>query len=288
MPEFSRRPYVDFSGLPASQGAQPEFIQPPGIEQFAQSFTGTDFKITAVIPYEHDIQTESAGTDRGLAFTAARLESQLGNTNLSASERASIQGQLDTINRARSGISQRTDQTFYKTFAEIQTLSVTTRRSVNPVRRLGEATPAYYTRGPRTIAGSAVFIFLQEDVLLDIFRKTRVDNYAGEPQFVMDRLPPFNIIITGANEFGHEIEGALFGVTLLASGMTLSIDDLYTEQQFTYVARWMLPMARQSRTRDILNQVGRAVSPFGFGAISDLHTPIDPNNVGVGRKRRQF
>lgn len=286
MPEFSTPPYVDFSGVPPSEGARPEFLSPPGLlEQFAQSFTGTDFKITAVIPYEHDIQLEKSD---GLAYSAARLEQSLRNDALSANQRASIQGQLDTVNRARNSVPKRQNQAFYKTFAEIQTLSITTRRSVSPVRRLGEATPAHYTRGPRTIAGSAMFIFLQEDVLLDIFRKTRIDSYDGEPAFVMDRLPPFNILITGANEFGHQIEGALFGVTLLASGVTLSIDDLFTEQQFTWVARWMLPMARRSRVREILNTVGRAVSPFGFGAVSDLHTPNDPNNQGVGRQKRQF
>lgn len=285
MPELSSKPPVDFSGVPNSEATPLGFLTPPNLlEQFSQSFTGTDFKITAVIPYEHDISE----TPNGLASSAARLEQNLRIPTLTKSERQAIQADLDTVNRALNNIPKRQTQAFYKTFAEIQTLSITTRRSVSPVRRLGEATPAHYTRGPRTIAGSALFIFLQEDVLLDLFRKTRVDSYDGEPSFVMDRLPPFNILITGANEFGHQIEGALFGVTLLASGMTLSIDDLFTEQQFTWVARWMLPMARTSRTRGLLNTIGRAASPFGFGAVSDLHIPYDPINQGVGRQKRQF
>ncbi len=115
-----------------------------------------------------------------------------------------------------------------------------------------------------------VFIFLEEDVLLDIYRKDRTDANDGEPYFVVDRLPPFNILITGINEYGHVVEGGLYGVTLMASGMTLSIDDLFTEQQFTYVARWMMPMARRDRMHTTLNFLGRTLPSAGRGRVSDL------------------
>jgi hypothetical protein len=296
MPDFSIRPPADFQGGGALNPFLEEISPKTTIEQFHQSFTGPDFKITAVIPYDSDVNSDKTAERAGLEQSAGKLQriidAPLGASPLPPAQQIAQQQQaaldLAEINRQMVRLSEKADGPFYKTFAELQTLSITTRRSVNPVRRLGEATPTYYTRGPRTIAGSMVFIFLQEDVLLDIFRKTRDDMFDGEPSFIMDRLPPFNIIITGTNEFGHQIEGGLFGVTLLASGTTLSIDDLFTEQQYTYVARWMLPLAKQTRTRERLKKVGLSLLPFGLGAISGLHTPININQVGTGKRPRNY
>jgi hypothetical protein len=195
------------------------------------------------------------------------------------------------------------DSIHFKTFAEIQTLSVTTRRSVNPVRRLGEKFPAYYTRGPRTIAGSMLFIQLDGDVLLDLARRTDHDAFDGEPSFIVDRLPPFNILITGINERGHMVQGALFDVTILAGGTTFSVDDMYTEQQHTYVARWMTPMTSIERGKSLLERF-QAMPSRGHGAISELEildstvrgdgsltrgTPLPPKNrERSGRSGRNF
>ena len=107
------------------------------------------------------------------------------------------------------------------------------------------------------------------------------DKYDTEPFFIQDRLPPFNILIQGSNEGGHIIEGALFGVELLASGLTLSIDDLFTEQQYTYVARWMLPFTKRARTNSLLSKMGRDTPPAGAGAISGLENAA-LGDLGLG------
>lgn len=244
-------------------------------EGYRQSFSGVDYKITAIIPYEH----------RASAHNAPQVSKY--QRALALAEDVGTRGPINAITRAIHDTRQKnaTDQPFYKTFGEIQTLSISSRRSVEPVRRLGETSPAHYTRGARTIAGSMAFILLQEDALLDLYRVAFNDKFDNEPFFIQDRLPPFNILIQGHNENGHMVEGGLFGVTLIADGMTLSIDDLYTECQYTYVARWRLPMTRRTRASTIFQKMGLAALPRGRGAISSMvkagtSTRLGPRDMG--------
>ena len=52
-----------------------------------------------------------------------------------------------------------------------------------------------------------------------------------------DELPPFDIIVTFANEAGNIGRIILHGVDLHEQGMTLSIEDLFTEVVYKYTAR---------------------------------------------------
>ena len=121
-----------------------------------------------------------------------------------------------------------------------------------------------------------MFVLLKEDPLLDLYRVAFDDQFDGEPYFVQDRMPPFNLLITGVNEYGHVMQSAIFGVTLVADGTTLSIDDLYTEVQYTYVARHRMPFARRSSTDAITRELGMSTLPSGRGAASDLEMIPDP------------
>jgi hypothetical protein len=56
-----------------------------------------------------------------------------------------------------------------------------------------------------------------------------------------DQIPPFDITLAAANEYGAMATMAIFGVELLNEGSGVSIDDIQTEQQHTYVARSVLP-----------------------------------------------
>lgn len=52
-----------------------------------------------------------------------------------------------------------------------------------------------------------------------------------------DQIPPFDITLAAANEYGAMAVMRIFGVELLNEGSGVSIDDIVTEQQHTYVAR---------------------------------------------------
>jgi hypothetical protein len=275
-----RRLVPDLSGVPPSVRTldlQRASLEPPHEQTgFQQAFSGVDYRITAVMPYHDRLSTSPAQGEGEILEALGLLENRiLGDPTMDPVQLADLKQQktvlLGALDATRSSGGKKGLQPFYKTFGEIQTLTITSRRSVEPVRRLGESSPAEYLGGPRTFAGTMIFTLLQEEPLLDLYRSTDRDRYDGEPYLVMDRLPPFNILITGSNEFGHLVESALFGVTLVADGTTLSIDDLFTEQQYTYVARSKLPFTKRARNNSLLAMVGRPTLPVGLGAISELN-----------------
>jgi len=56
-----------------------------------------------------------------------------------------------------------------------------------------------------------------------------------------DQIPPFDISIAAANEYGHLMVMRIYGAECLNEGSGVSIDDIVTEQQHTFVARQVVP-----------------------------------------------
>jgi hypothetical protein len=133
---------------------------------------------------------------------------------------------------------------------ELQTISYSIHRENKPVRTLGRVNPLGWVRGPRTIAGSMIF------TVFDSYAFYRIKQYqnliygtygqyglATDPMYPLaDMLPPFDIVVTFANEYGKFARMKIFGATIVDEGGTMSIDDLVTEQTYTYMARGIHPM----------------------------------------------
>lgn len=56
----------------------------------------------------------------------------------------------------------------------------------------------------------------------------------------VDQLPPFDITLAAANEYGSLAVMRIFGAEILNEGYGVSIDDIVSEQQMTYVARTLV------------------------------------------------
>lgn len=52
-----------------------------------------------------------------------------------------------------------------------------------------------------------------------------------------DQIPPFTVTLTSMNEYGNISAMHLLGVEFINEGCGISIDDIVTESQFTFVAR---------------------------------------------------
>lgn len=138
-----------------------------------------------------------------------------------------------------------------KLFATLQTMSISSTRSVSPVRTLGRSSPAAYTRGARTIAGTLVFATINEDVFSDVYDIAIGETaQSASTSLLSDQMPPFSIVLTAGNEKGAVATQVIHGITLVNYGTTYSIDDLYTETTYTYVATDIMPL--------LSRQVGRA------------------------------
>ena len=66
------------------------------------------------------------------------------------------------------------------------------------------------------------------------------DQHKENPWYV-DQIPPFDITLVGSNEYGISTAMAIVGCELVNEGYGISIDDLVSEQQYTFIAREIVP-----------------------------------------------
>jgi hypothetical protein len=159
------------------------------------------------------------------------------------------------------------------------TFSVT--REKAPIYTMGSPNPRSFSRGKRGIAGSLIFTVFDRPALYQMLETnyasnnpqnffTRVSNtLPGDPNhkrgiaefdkqqldvvqqipFYADQIPPFDITVTFANEYGQGAVRSIYGVELLNEGSGASMDDIVIEETMTYVAREIGPMYKISNSQ---------------------------------------
>lgn len=132
-----------------------------------------------------------------------------------------------------------------KVSAEIHTLTISSTTSVLPVRRFGEAKPETFTKGARTFAGSMIFSVLDKDPFQELFALDAMSStVAHDGAWHIDQMPPFDIIITATNEAGDSGVQLMSDVVLTNWGTTYSVDDIFTESTYTYMAEHVTPFVK--------------------------------------------
>jgi hypothetical protein len=152
----------------------------------------------------------------------------------------------------------------------IQALSYSIQREKAAIYTMGSANPRAFSRGKRMIAGSLIFILFDANPVISHFNgaKFLADNEelgfesafgTGEqninaevdadgfeshqlaaPTYV-DQIPPFDIVISAANEYGAKAAMTVTGVELMNENSGFSIDDIVVEQQYTFIATGITP-----------------------------------------------
>lgn len=234
-----------------------KLVSPGGVTQNYTSFSGSDITVTFYVPPEKTFGLNLLSVQDVLG----RLPSSLFEGRISEAGGFLVVGNL-------------------------QTISISSSRTVSPVRRLGESHVQIYTSGPRTIAGTMVFSMLYRNSFVEIFRRSRFENL-NEPFFV-DMLPEMTIIIQAANELGHTGRQVISGVKIVNTGTTFSVDDLYTEETYSYVATHATPfipdpersIIKESFEKGPLKRSGsppdtkpRTVSELGLSEFSNQSNP---------------
>lgn len=172
-----------------------------------------------------------------------------------------------------------------KPIGTLQGISWSVTREKAPIYTMGEADPRAFARGKRGIAGSMVFIQFDRHALLQEMKSAkfwadkdslkpdglgfssvegprtpastafeqenfgdvsnpRSDQKAADPWFA-DQIPPFDITLAAANEYGGAAVMRIYGVEILNEGSGASIDDIVLEQQMTFVARALSPWSTE-------------------------------------------
>ena len=163
--------------------------------------------------------------------------------------------------------------------AEIQAISYSITREKAPIYTMGSADPRSFSRGKRGIAGTLIFVMFDRHTVLDSMKNTvfqsdlddlrpgygpapsgrlasdiaanqeptavdanspGADQSLANPWYV-DQIPPFDITLAAANEYGALAVMQIFGCEILNEGYGISVDDIVSEQQYTYIARSIMP-----------------------------------------------
>jgi hypothetical protein len=151
------------------------------------------------------------------------------------------------------------------TLGELQTISYSVHRENKPVRTLGHTNVRGFVKGPRTIAGSLIFTVFNEYAF---YRLTQFKQLMHSGLYPMaDMLPPFDVVLTFANESGSFSKMKIYGVTIVDEGGTMSIDDLISEQTYTYMARGIQPLTQYIPTDapEFVSTVTKSTSVIRFG-----------------------
>jgi len=156
-------------------------------------------------------------------------------------------------------------------------ISFSTTREKAPIYVMGSVDAVSFGRGKRGHAGSLIFTNFDRHALYDIMQgdpngvrtnkryfywKKQTDIPAGGRSKMLskdlgkdmfsslglsldapnysDQIPPFTITLTGMNEYGNINVMHILGVELINEGSGVSIDDIVTETQMTFVARAIL------------------------------------------------
>lgn len=131
------------------------------------------------------------------------------------------------------------------TLGELQTISYSLHRENSPVRFVGHVGPVGFVKGPRTIAGSLIFTVFNQYTFYRL--QQYQDALLNKGLFPLaDMLPPFDVVLTFANEYGSFSKMRILGLTIVDEGGTMSVDDLITESTYTYMARAIQPMTNFS------------------------------------------
>lgn len=120
------------------------------------------------------------------------------------------------------------------------TVGYTTYREQKQVRTVGRVSAKGITKGQRTVSGRLIFTIIREHIT-EILRN-EIPYLKNVKTILMDELPPFDILVSFGNEYGASAGLVIEGVSVVDEQKTMSIEDLFTENLFTYLARGIQPM----------------------------------------------
>ena len=159
----------------------------------------------------------------------------------------------------------------------LQTISVQSYREKVAVRGMGKSYPSGHTRGPRTISGSMIFTLIKEHPLQKLIKAMGDPALVGEMAvdiqsytLLPDQLPPVDITIVFANEYGAISRMGIYGVEFFTDGVTLSSEDIFSEQILNFSARDI----------DIMSSVGTMkLSQIEKGIYTDTGQRLTPGQL---------
>lgn len=113
---------------------------------------------------------------------------------------------------------------------------------------VNDTTALYYTRASNVLPGFTKSGVTSNSGIVPVdpnpnsqLVSQEVDVVTAFPYYA-DQIPPFDVSITFANEYGQAAVRSIYGVELLNEGSGCSMDDIVLEETMTFIARDLGPM----------------------------------------------
>lgn len=120
----------------------------------------------------------------------------------------------------------------------LTTISYSMYRNKKPVINIGRTNISGVTRGSRIFAGTMIFTLINQHWLREVLEHDALKNWLGQyNELKVDELPLFDIMIISANEYGSWCNMYIYGIDFTDEAQTISVEDLFTENTFSFVAR---------------------------------------------------
>ena len=117
----------------------------------------------------------------------------------------------------------------------LTTISYSMYRNKKPVINIGRTNINGVTRGSRIFAGTMIFTLINQHWLKEL--QEQLNWLKGFDELKVDELPLFDVMIVSANEYGNAAIMYIYGIDFTDEAQTISVEDLFTENTFSFVAR---------------------------------------------------
>lgn len=117
----------------------------------------------------------------------------------------------------------------------LTTVSYSMFRDKRPVPLIGKINIGGFTRGTRIYAGTMIFTMINQHWANELLEQIPWLKSYG--RIKADELPLFDLMVISANEYGASAQMFIYGVDITDEGQVLSIEDLFTENQISFIAR---------------------------------------------------
>jgi hypothetical protein len=234
------------------------------------TYSGADIKVIVHLPPDTESGKKIQQQLKVLEQQIAEMDKALAiNYDLTSSEDIRQKNRFQQVRNSLSEEWAELDQQQAESndrptsvvLGELQTISYSVFREKTPVRTLGSVYPRAFVRGSRTIAGSMVFAVFHQHALHELLKYNLGVVNTGVPDHdrfrystnLIDQLPPLDISLLFANEYGAISYMGIYGVEFVQEGSTFSVEDIYSENVVQYVARDFDPM-REAGIRTVDGQ----------------------------------
>lgn len=160
----------------------------------------------------------------------------------------------------------------------LTTISYSMFRNKKPVINIGRTNINGVTRGSRIFAGTMIFTLINQHWLREVQNEiTWIKNFK---ELKVDELPLFDIMIVSANEYGSAVSMFIYGIDFTDEAQTISVEDLFTENTFSFVARDISTFESHNTLDQVIGgSSGSIVDNTTFQRYYIMHSDTDWQNV---------